>query len=140
MTRPSAAQIEMARRWLVDEGGAGGTSEACATAAGRIHDRLTAQLAPLLGAAGVQALFVRSGKLAQAELASAAEGASLEGSTKLAAHLRALDPLTAMETAVALFARFLELVTTFIGERLTIQALKRAWPRIDEKASPETKK
>lgn len=64
MNRPSAAQLEKARRLLLDEGAAGSAGE-CAPAAGRVYDKLHGHLDPLLGAAGVQALLVRSAKLTQ---------------------------------------------------------------------------
>ena len=63
-----------------------------------------------------------------------------EGSTKLRACLQALDPAVATEAAAALFGTFLELITTFIGERLTIQVLRSAWPTIEDTAPRETKK
>lgn len=138
--RPGTAQVDRAKRLLASEGSAG-DSEACATAAGRVYDKLDAHLAPLLGRAGVQALFARSAKLAQAERASLAEvAAGGEGSTKLRAHLQSLEPAIAIETAAALFGTFLDLVTTFIGDRLTVQVLRRAWPAIEEAPPRETDK
>jgi circadian clock protein KaiC len=64
VNRPSAAQLEKARLLLLHEGAAGSAGE-CATAAGGVYDKLHAHLDPLLGAAGVQALLVRSAKLTQ---------------------------------------------------------------------------
>jgi len=132
MTKASARERERARRLLAYEGAAGGSSEACATAAGRVYDQLNARLAPLLGSAGVQALFARSAKLTQTEFPRLAEAAVLESSTKLRACLEPLDPAVASETAEALFGTFLSLVTTFIGERLTLQVLRHEWPTIEE--------
>ena len=60
-------------------------------------------------------------------------------STKLRSCLEGQAPAVAMEAAVALFARFFALITTFIGERLTTQALRSAWPHIDETAPREKK-
>ena len=99
MARPSTAQAEWAGRLLEGEGDCT-SSEECAAAAWRIYEKLNARLAPLLGLAGVQALFVRSAKLAQAEFPSLAEVAtSLEGLTRLRACLQALDPTRATEAA-----------------------------------------
>jgi hypothetical protein len=136
MTRPSAAQLERAKLLLAAEGDSGAGAAACAAAAGRVYDKLAAQLAPLLGLAGVEALFVRSSKLARAELAVLADLVpAIEGSTEraagLRAHLRGLEPSAAGEAAVVLFGSFLDLVITFIGDRLTIQILRGAWPAID---------
>ena len=115
-----AAQVERATWLLANEGDSGNSSEKCAAAAGRVYDKLDAHLAPLLGRAGVQALFARSAKLAHDGLASLAElcRPRLEGSTKLRACLQSLEPAVATETAAVLFGTFLELITTFIGERL----------------------
>ena len=129
--RPSPAQLEWARRLLAHEGAAGSADE-CATAAGRVYDKLHAHLDPLVGADGVHSLFVRSAKLRQGELAFFAEVSIVEGSTKLRECLQAQDPAVAMELAVALFGTFFALITTFIGERLTTEGLRSAWPTIEE--------
>src|SRR6185295_6594537 len=129
MSRPTAAQIARAKRLLASEGASVGDGAECAAAAGRVYDKLDAFLAPLLGRAGVQALFARSAKLSRGGLASPAEpAAALEDSTKLSAWLQSLDPAGATETAAVLFGTFLDLITTFIGERLTVQVLRHAWP------------
>ena len=104
------------------------------TAAGRVYDKLHAQLAPLVGDAGIQSLFVRSAKLAQGEFARFAEVSILDGSTELRECLQARDPGVPIESAVELFGTFFALITTFIGERLTTQALRNAWPTIEETA------
>ena len=139
MTNASAGGRQGARRLLAHEGATGASSDACATAAGRVYDKLIAQLGPLLGTAGVRALFVRSAKLGLVESAGFAEIAILDSSTTLAAFLRTLDPAVASNAAEALFGTFLSLVTTFIGERLTSQALRRAWPTIEATGATENK-
>jgi hypothetical protein len=135
---PSPGQIERAKRLLAHEGAAGTAGE-CATAAGRVYDNLHAHLDPLLGAAGVQALLVRSAKLTQSEFPFL-EVSILEGSTTLRECLRAQDPGVATEATAALLGTFFALLTTFIGERLTTQVLRSAWPTIHETALRETKK
>jgi hypothetical protein len=141
MTKPSAAQIERAKRLLASEGSSAGRSAESAAAVGRVYDKLDAHLAPLLGRAGVQALFARSAKVSYGGLASPAElAAALENSTTLSAWLRSLDPAVAAETAAVLFGAFLELITTFIGERLTVQVLRSAWPTMEETEATENKK
>jgi hypothetical protein len=138
MTRPSAAQAKRARQLLESEGDCH-SAEACAAAAARVYDKLDAQLVPLLGPAGVHALFMRSAKLAQPELASLAGVAtSLESAASLRAWLRSPERTGAIETAAVLLGTFLELVTTFIGERLTVQVLCKAWPWIQETAPKGT--
>ncbi len=135
MARPSSAQIERARRLLAHEAATGSAAEA----AGHVYDKLVSHLAPLVGPAGVRALFVRSAKLARAEVDGLADPAALDSSAKLRETLESQDPAAATEAAAALFGAFLGLLTTFIGERLTIQALRNAWPTI-EAAAPTEKK
>ncbi len=131
MNGPSA-HLETAKRLLAYEGAASSADE-CASAAGRVYDKLQDHLAPLLSSAGVEALFVRSVKLTHREFPFL-EVALREGSTKLRERLRAQDAAVAAESAEALFGTFFALVTTFIGERLTTQALRSAWPTIEEMA------
>ncbi|HTB60676.1 MAG TPA: hypothetical protein VLC06_22555 [Polyangia bacterium] len=83
---------------------------------------------------------MRSAKLAQAEFVSLAEVATPEGMKKLGTSLQALDPADATQVAAGLFGTFLDLMTTFIGERLTVLVLRSAWPTIDDPAPRETKK
>ena len=132
--------MERARQLLAHEAAAGSADARAATAAGRVYDKLHAHLAPLVGDAGVQLLFVRSAKLAQGDFAWLTEVSILEGSTKLRECLQAQDPPIATESAAALFGTFFALLTTFIGERLTTQVLRRAWPTIDVTATEETRK
>lgn len=130
--------MEMARRLLAHEGAAGSAAEA-ATAAGQVFDKLHTHLAPLIGAAGVQALLVRSAKLRHREF-SFLETSILESSTKLRQCLQAQDAAVATESAAALLGTFFALITTFIGERLTTQVLRGAWPAIEATAPRETSK
>jgi len=132
--------MERARRLLAHEGAAGSADGSATTAAGRVHDKLQAHLAPLVGATGVQSLLVRSAKLAQGDFTSVAEVSLLEGSTKLRERLHAHDSPVPLESAAALFATFFALLTTFIGERLTTQVLHSAWPMIEETPPTETTK
>jgi hypothetical protein len=135
MGGPDEAQFARAKRLLAHEGASSGSSEDCALAAGRVYEKLNARLGPLLGAAGVRALFARSAKLASRDRSAVAGVGLLESSTTLSAFLQALEPAVAHEAAEALFGTFLSLTTTFIGERLTLQALRSAWPTIEEPGS-----
>lgn len=135
--RPTLAQMGRARRLLAQEG-ALGTADECAAAAGRVYDKLHVHLSPLLGTAGAQALLVRSGKLTRREF-SFLEVASLEGFPQMRECLRAQDPRVASDAAATLFGTFFTLLTTFIGERLTTQALRAAWPTIEDAVPTETK-
>lgn len=132
MNRPSSAQREKARQILTHEGATISAHET-ATAAGRAFDKLHAHLSPLLGAAGVQALLARSAKLTHPEFPFL-DASRLESSTKLRECLQAQDAAVAMESVAALFGTFFDLITTFIGERLTTQVLRSAWPMIEATA------
>jgi hypothetical protein len=129
----SPTQIERARLLLAHEGAAGSDADSAAAAA-RVYDKLHAHLGPLIGAGGVRALMARSVKLSQGQFCFL-EGAVVESSTTLRKSLQAHDPAVALESAAALFGAFFALLATFIGERLTTQALRRAWPTIEEMAS-----
>jgi hypothetical protein len=139
LKRPNPAQLETARRLLAHEGAAGGAGDSAAAAAGRVYDRLHAHLAPLVGAGGVESLFVRSAKLTPGKFAGLAEISILEGATKLREHLQAQSSAVDAESAAALFGTFLSLLTTFIGERLVTQVLRSAWPTLDETPAREKK-
>ncbi len=141
MNRASPAQIERARRLLAHERAAGSARQPSAdesTAAGRVYDKLHAQLAPLLGAAGVHLLFMRSAKLAQGELARIAELPAVGGPTKLRELLHGQEPVVATESAAALFGTFLTQLPTIIGGRHTNRVLRSAWPTIEGAAPKET--
>jgi|SRR5450432_700546 hypothetical protein len=139
MSKPGAAQAAWAKRLLAVEGNSGDKAEECAAAAWRVYEKLNARLSSLLGSAGVQALFVRSAKLAQAEFACLAEVAVPEGLTNLGACLQALEPAVATEAAATLFGTFIDLITTFIGERLAVMVLRSAWPTIEDTSLMEIK-
>ena len=138
--RLAPAQLDRARRLLAREAAAATAEASPLTAASRVYDKLHARLTLLLGDAGVQALFVRSAKLAEGDLARFAALSVLEGSQKLRERLQARDPALDSESAEILFGHFLSVISTFIGERLTIQLLRNEWPLIDETAAGEKKK
>jgi hypothetical protein len=92
-----------------------------------------------VGDVGVQLLFVRSAKLAQGDFAWLSDVSILEGSTKLRERLHAEEPAVSTESAEALFGTFFMLITAFIGERLTTQVLRSAWPTIEATAPREKK-
>ena len=139
MKRSNPVQLERARQLLAHEAVAGSEHARSTTAAGRVYDKLRAQLAPLVGESGVQMLFMRSAKLVQGDFAGVAEVSSLEGSTKLRERLQTRKPALSAESAEALFGTFFTLINTFIGERLTTQVLRSAWPTFEETAPEKTK-
>jgi hypothetical protein len=133
----SRAQTERARLLLEHEKAEGASDDVLA--AGRVYEKLHDHLAVLLGSAGVHALLVRSAKLARAQHPFLDD---IDSSTALCTCLQRQSAAVAGEAAAALFGAFLTLITTFIGERLTTQVLRHAWPTIEEilrGASGETK-
>ncbi len=130
MNRPNAAQTTFARRLFAHERSLSDGSGV--PAAGRVYDKLFAHLAPILGDAGVQLLFVRSAKLENGEFAVLLDVPILEGAMKLRQCLHARAPALAEEAAVSFFATFFALMTTFVGARLTSEVLRRAWPTIEQ--------
>ena len=136
--RPSAEQREWASRLLASEG-ASESSHEIAEVAGRVYDKLHAHLDPLLGAAGVRALLVRSAKLTEVEFPFL-RTPTIQGSMKLRECLREQEPTIAAAAAATLFGTFFALITTFIGERLTTQLLRSAWPTIEQMTPMETTK
>jgi len=128
---PDATQSKRVERLLAHEREHGDRADDSAAAAGRVYDKLHEQLAPLIGTAGFRALLARSAQLTKGELACLGEVATVESATTLRECLRRHAPAVARETAEALFGTFLALLTTFIGERLTAQVLRRAWPTLE---------
>ncbi|MBA3503745.1 MAG: hypothetical protein H0T65_25510 [Deltaproteobacteria bacterium] len=137
MNQSDPAQIETARRLLAHEGAAGGADKSTTTA-GRVYDKLTVHLGPLVGGVCVQLLFARSAKLTQGELASFAAVTGAEGSRRLREFLETRPPLSP-ESAAVLFGTFFTLINRFIGERLTTEALRSAWPMFDMAPAEKTK-
>jgi hypothetical protein len=121
---------------LTREGMTGAAADQ-AMAARRVFDKLHGLFAPLLGAAGLQAMFARSANLAQGDFAFLGP-AAVETSAQLQQSLQAQAPEAASNAAVALFGTFFTLLTDFIGERLTSQVLSSAWPIVEAAASKES--
>jgi hypothetical protein len=145
MAQLGLAHVDAARRLLADE--VARNDVGATAAAGRLYDRLFNTLAPVIGPAGVRALFARSAKLNKTEFPCLANAlASREGqatapqtSEHLVSCLDELEPVVAAKVATDLYATFFELMTTFIGERLLTQLLKTAFPALDLTESKETK-
>jgi hypothetical protein len=89
-----------------------------------VCDKLRRPLATLAGAAGFRSLLERALTLSKQECQVLdAWGVEPDGS------LRGLDGETAQWGAV-LIAQLIGLMTTFIGESLTLQLLQNAWPNL----------
>jgi hypothetical protein len=126
MMRRTKAEMDAALRFLASERGTTGSAEERAAAAVRVYERIAERLDPLIGTAGVRALFARSMKL-NAKEHRCFESRVVDGeppqvamapSARLLGCLRELEPEVASEAAAALFATLFGLLIAFIGERL----------------------
>jgi hypothetical protein len=141
MKRPGAAELETTKILLSHEGGDG---EHPASAAARVYKKLHDRLAPIIGSAGVRALFFRSLRTSRLAGYTFLEGGTadpeMEFGKQLHDSLHGRTPSEAAEATAVVFATFIGLLTTFIGDRLTRQVLRGVWPDIAEAAPVETKK
>ncbi len=135
MREPKPAHWATARR-LFDLEAEGDDDVA---AAGRVFQKTFALLSPILGPEGTGALFARSAQLASRSFPSLGDADPGDGSPveALVARLRP-SPGTSSEAAIAVCAHLLSLLETLIGERLTSQLLRGAWPT-DDAVEQETK-
>src|SRR5688500_16333073 len=117
-----AALRQLALRMLAHRAGPADRAEAITAAASLAYDDLARVLAPVIGDVGVTAITDRALHLALREypwVASSCEPAS--GDTTFAHVIDALksqDREVTTEAAAAVFATFLGLLATFIGETL----------------------
>ena len=131
-------------RVITHRAGSSTDAIAVAAAARRTHDELTAVLAPLISAAGVEALSGRAFDLAQREYPAAERrgdnSPTDEPFGQVSLWLERQVPSVATDAAAAMFATFAELLTALIGEPLTTRYLQKAWPDGFSDAQPKGKK
>ena len=114
-------------------GGAPATTETLAAASGRLLDKLSRQLAQVIGPAGVQSILLRAVRLRQSEFAFL-DTRIVPGDSRasLAEPFRAClleqEPEVIREVSITLFATFTGLLGTLIGDRLTWNLLRQIWP------------
>jgi hypothetical protein len=142
MKEPSPAAVATIRRLLACEFS---STPDHATAAARVCEKIYLLLSPMVGFAGVQALFARSVSLTRVQHPCLAEFVVESVQTETPANqllscLQGQTPEIAESSAVALFATFFALLATFIGEPLTAQVLQGAWLKTKEQAPSERKK
>ena len=131
-TQNSVAARRLALKVLAHHAGANADAEAVAAAALRAYDHLARVSAQLIGQAGVDALTGRALHLAQQEypwLVYTREPEQPEAPfSQIVVCLTRQDPAVASEAAGAVFGTLAGLLVTFIGEPLTMQLLRKAWP------------
>ena len=114
-----------AERLIADERSRSASAKSNPTVAFAIIEKLSPQFGPLMGAAGFRALLSRALLLANAEVAwlrelHVGEDGSLEGLDKLEAQANREEIAAG---GIVLLARLLGLLTTLIGEELTLRLL-----------------
>src|SRR3712207_2210359 len=115
--------------------------EELAAAALSVFTRLLSTLSPVLGESGSAALFRRSLKLAgtAVPLYVQVRTAQYEQLFEvLSAALRQQPPDVVREASEVLLTTYIELLSAFIGERLTWQLLQEVWPALRASTPPET--
>jgi hypothetical protein len=126
------APAELARWLLAAEAGAHPSPEEFAAAGERVYLRLRERLAVLLGATGFDALWARAMYLAQPKFRSedgaAAEESSPTRADGLHAAVRGHDSAVIQHNLVVVFASFIALLFTFIGEELGFRFIRQLWP------------
>ena len=132
MTSPEANVLRQRLVSLIRQRAGSADSLAVAAAARHVHGDLTAVLAPLISSTGVEALLARAFDLAKREFPtgehSAGNGPTNDPFTEVSLWLEWQLPTAATDAAAVMFATFAELLTTLIGEPLTMQYLRKAWP------------
>ena len=117
---------------ITERAGSAGDADSVAAAARRTHDDLVAVFAPLISSAGVEALSGRAFDLASREYPAAdrrGDNGPIEEPFGQVTHwLEMQAPAQAAVAAAAMFANFAQLLTTLIGEPLTMRYLEKAWP------------
>lgn len=139
MTAPEHLLRQLVLNLLRREAGVDADAAALAAATHRAYDNLARVLVPLIGEVGITALTARALHLAQREypwLARTREATPIDESfTQLRLSLEQHDdPAVAADAAAAALASLLALLVTFIGEPLTMNLVRRAWP---DRASDE---
>lgn len=128
----NAALRQLALKVLVRRVGPAASAETVAAAARRAYDDLARVSAPLMGQLGVDALTGRAVHLAQRDypwLVPTREPEPAEGPlAQVLVCLERQDPAVATEAAGVLYATLTGLLVTFIGEHLTADLLRKAWP------------
>lgn len=133
MTSPETAVLRQRLvRMIADRTGVPPDAKAVAAAARRTQDELVSVFAPLISAAGVEALAARAFDLTQREYPAAerrGHSAATDDSFGLVSlWLERQAPSAVTDAAAAMFATFAELLTALIGEPLTMRYLQKAWP------------
>jgi uncharacterized protein (DUF2267 family) len=141
MTEPRHAVSQLALTVLTRRAGAAADAESLAAAADRAYHDLAQVLAAVIGDIGVNALTDRAVHLLADDYPWLAPARDPEHATRpfvqIIGALKLQDPAEAAEAAAAVFAAFLGLLATFIGEPLATRLVRQAWPDAFSSANTE---
>lgn len=144
MRNPGDGWLEEAERQLAGELQ---SSAEPAVAAAHIYERILSSLSPLVGAAGVNSLFIRSAQLLSADhpylngfaLRARSHTPGALGELLLSC-LQDQEPEKGRQAAQVWFTNFFSLLATFIGAQLTARVLHGVWPVAAEPSLPQRKR
>jgi len=143
--RPTAADVEAAKQLLASQGSAIERPGEQLLLAARAYERLSDRLAPLIGAAGLEALLARSVKLTKADYPSMGDydggeetnGQEASPAQRLRACLAAVDATVASSVVTSLYATLHGLLRALIGQELVRQILRSAFPAMNDDVQKE---
>ena len=132
MSRATPAMRNLAKCLTAYETEGNKSSQTKSPAAFFIGEKLRPHLVTFMGNVGFQALLSRALSLANAEVrwlrtVQVKADGSMEGWDELEAKV---DPDEIFEGRVVLLAQLLGLLLAFIGEKLTLQLVREAWPKL----------
>jgi hypothetical protein len=132
---------QLARQIITHEHRTERTPHEVAASAVRVYTRLLTCLSAIVGEAGGIGLFRRSLRLTEATFPFYSAVRDATSDTLLSAVGRCLQAQhaeMAFEASVELLAIYIEMLTTFIGQRLTEQLLRETWPDLHTSVSEES--
>jgi hypothetical protein len=104
------------------------------------HEKLARAMSPIIGEAGLLAMFARSVRKARAlyPCLDSVEVSDLDTVLeRLWSSLGQQEPAAIREIGIALLSNFVELLATLIGDELTLTLFRNAWPEASALASEE---
>jgi hypothetical protein len=137
------AQTDLVARLLAFEMRSAVTSEERADAAARLFDKTFAVLSPVIGGAGVEAIFERSVRLTRRDfpcldlVRSTQAGKPVDPRQCLVPCQQWNERVQYESVATALYAQFFALMGTLIGEALAARLILTAWPGMTEPSGQE---
>lgn len=116
----------------LEAGGEASTSAQSVATAKRLHEKLARHVAPVVGKAGFEALFFRSVRITKSTFVCLQElrttGSAQEVLREFFERLEKQEPVVVAAITEAVMATLVTTLCTFIGEGLTLQLLRSAWP------------